>query len=302
MGIQQTIGGSGRILVVDDDLMLLRLFTMVLDREGYQVYTSETGTNGLQLALTGPFDVVLLDINLPDMSGIEVMRQIITATASPVILITGDETNYSYDSALREGATDFIVKPIRFPELFQRIQQARQVRALAEAKEQQLAHLTRLATRDELTGLFNRRHFHEKLKAEFQRAQRYQHGLSLGMFDIDLFKEINDTQGHAEGDRVLIGVARILSSIIRATDAVFRFGGDEIAILIPETSGSQALAMADKIRQAVAQAELVPGVRVTISGGIAEFQPDEDPGSLLRRADAALYEAKRAGRNRVFLG
>ena len=292
----------GNILVVDDDQALLQIFGTVLAREGYQVKTAETGAEGLRLALAAPFDVVLLDIHLPDMSGIEVLRQIVPATDAAVILITGDDVNYSYESALHEGATDFILKPVRLPELFRRIRQARQSRARAADKERQIANLARLAIHDELTGLFNRRHFQERLQMEIQRAQRYGQNLSLGMFDVDLFKQINDTQGHAEGDRVLVGLGQVLRSVIRATDEAYRFGGDEIAILIPETTGPHALIMAEKILRTVAATDILDGHRVTLSGGIAEYRPAEEPSAFLQRADAALYAAKRAGRNRVVLG
>lgn len=292
----------GNILVVDDDQALLQIFGTVLAREGYQVKTAETGAEGLRLALAAPFDVVLLDIHLPDMSGIEILRQIVPATDAAVILITGDDVNYSYESALHEGATDFILKPVRLPELFRRIRQARQSRARAADKERQIANLARLAIHDELTGLFNRRHFQERLQMEIQRAQRYGQNLSLGMFDVDLFKQINDTQGHAEGDRVLVGLGRVLRTVIRATDEAFRFGGDEIAILIPETTGPHALIMAEKILRTVAATDILDGHRVTLSGGIAEYRPAEEPSAFLQRADAALYAAKRAGRNRVVLG
>ena len=292
----------GNILVVDDDQALLQIFGTVLAREGYQVKTAETGAEGLRLALAAPFDVVLLDIHLPDMSGIEILRQIVPATDAAVILITGDDVNYSYESALHEGATDFILKPVRLPELFRRIRQARQSRARAADKERQIANLARLAIHDELTGLFNRRHFQERLQMEIQRAQRYGQNLSLGMFDVDLFKQINDTQGHAEGDRVLVGLGQVLRSVIRATDEAYRFGGDEIAILIPETTGPHALIMAEKILRTVAATDILDGHRVTLSGGIAEYRPAEEPSAFLQRADAALYAAKRAGRNRVVLG
>lgn len=299
---EKTASEPAKILVVDDDQALLRVFGTVLAREGYEVETAATGAEGLRLALATPFDVVLLDIHLPDISGIEVLRQIVPTTAAAVILITGDEINYSYESALHEGATDFILKPVRLPELSRRIQQARQARALAAAKEDQIADLARLAIHDELTGLFNRRHFQERLHMEIQRAQRYGQNLSLGMFDVDWFKQINDTRGHAEGDRVLVGLGRLLRTVIRATDEAFRYGGDEIAILIPETSGPHALIMAEKVLRTVAAADFLDGHRVTLSGGIAEYRPAEEPAAFLERADAALYAAKRAGRNRVVLG
>ena len=238
-------------------------------------------------------------MNLPDMPGVEVMRRIIKATSAIVIVITGDEARYSYDSMAREGAADFIVKPVRISELATRVKQAREVRALTETKERLIAELERLATRDELTGLYNYRHFHDQLKAEVLRTLRYQRPLCLMVVDVDHFKAVNDALGHAEGDRVLTGIARIMDAKSRAADSVFRYGGEEFAIILPETLCDQALAMAERVRQAVEQAELAPAQRVTVSVGVAEFRATEDADVLFRRADTALYAAKRAGRNRV---
>ena len=288
-----------KLLVVDDDQTILTLFSTALGRNGYEVTTAASGREGLRLATETPVDVVLLDINLPDLSGIEVMRQIVKTSSTIVILITGDDAHYSHESAVQEGAADFIVKPVRLSELAMRIKQARDMRSLAEAKERLIVDLERLAIRDELTGLYNYRHFQGQLKAEVQRALRYQRPLSLIVADVDFFKAINDTLGHAEGDRALAGIARILAAKIRATDTGFRYGGEEFVVILPETHGEQALAVAERVRQGVEQAELVVGRSVTVSAGVAEFRPTEDADALLRRTDSALYVAKRDGRNRV---
>jgi two-component system cell cycle response regulator len=288
-----------KLLVVDDDQTILHLFPTALGREGYQVSTAASGREGLRVATESRVDVVLLDIHLPDISGIEVMRQIVKTTKTIVILVTGDDANFSHESAIQEGAADFILKPIRLPELILRIKQAREVRSLMDAKTRLIADLERLAVRDELTGLFNYRHFQGRLKGEVQRAQRYQRPLSLTVLDADDFKAINDTWGHAEGDRALTGIARLLTEKTRMTDTCFRYGGEEFVVLLPETQRDQALAVAERVRQAIEQAELTRNRRVTVSAGVAEFRPAEDAETLLRRADSALYEAKRAGRNRV---
>ena len=288
-----------KLLVVDDDQMILKLFATALGRDGYQVTTAASGREGLRLATENPVDVVLLDLNLPDLSGIEVMRQIVKTTSTVVILITGDDAKYSHESAVQEGAADFIVKPVRLSELAMRIKQAREVRAMTESKERLIADLERLAIRDEMTGLYNYRHFRGQLKTEVQRAIRYQRPLSLILIDIDHFKSVNDTLGHAEGDRVLTGIARILNAKVRATDTAFRYGGEEFVVVLPETRGDQALVVAERTRQAIEQAELEIGRSVTVSAGVAEFLATEDAEALLRRTDTALYAAKRAGRNRV---
>lgn len=288
-----------RLLVVDDDKTILELFTAALGREGYEVSTATSGREGLRLATETPVDVVLLDIHLPDISGIEVMRQIVKTAKTIVILITGGDANYSHESAIQEGAADFILKPIRLPELAMRIRQARELRSLTNAKESLIASLKSMAIRDELTGLFNYRHFKQMLEGEVQRAIRYQRPLCLIVIDVDHFKTVNDTLGHVEGDRVLAGIARVLAQKIRTTDTAFRYGGEEFAILLPETRCGPAIAVAERVRQGIEEAKLLNGRSVTVSVGVTEFRAEEDAGVLLRRTDAVMYAAKRAGRNRV---
>ena len=291
-----------RLLVVDDDQTILQLFAMALGQKGYEVITAASGQDGLRLAMESPVDVVLLDINLPDMSGVEVMRQIVKTTHSIVICITGDDGNCSHESAIQEGAADFIIKPIRLSELEMRIRQAREVRLLANSKERLIADLERLAIRDELTGLFNYRHFKIMLQQEVNRAVRYQRPLSLMVLDVDHFKVINDTHGHAEGDCALAGLAAVLVAKVRAIDTVFRYGGEEFAVVLPETRGEHAFAVAERLRQSVEAAVLVKGRGMTVSVGVAEFRSTEDADAFLRRTDSALYIAKRAGRNLVAAG
>ena len=290
-----------RLLVVDDDEAFLKIVAAALGREGYEVTTTPSGLEALQLAMKNPVDVVLLDINLPDISGVEVMRQITKTTSVPVILVTGDAAHYSHEFAIQEGAADFIVKPVRLPELVLRIKHALEVQSQTAAQERLIVELEHMAIRDELTGLYNYRQFKRLLKEEVQRSLRYKHPLSLIVLDADHFKAINDTLGHANGDRVLAGIARVLLGKIRETDTGFRHGGEEFAVVLPETCADKGLAVAERVRQAIEEAELVKGRSVTVSAGIAEFLPTEDADALIRRTDTALYAAKRAGRNRVVM-
>lgn len=290
---------AARILIVDDDPSILRLFSALLSREGYELWTATTGQAALRETVANAVDIVLLDVNLPDMSGIDVLRQIVAATSAIVILVTGDDDQATRELALQQGAADFIVKPVRLPELSMRIRQAREMRVLADAKARLVAELEQLAVKDELTGLYNYRHFQAQLGTEIQRVARYERPLALILLDIDHFKDINDSLGHATGDRVLTGLANALRQSVRTTDSVFRYGGEEFAILLPETHGHQAQGVAERARLAVEKSDLAPGRRVTISAGMAEYRPPERGEELLRRADAALYVAKREGRNRV---
>lgn len=288
-----------RILVVDDDPTIVTLLARALEVEGYSAITAATGQEALRRVAESPLDIVLMDINLPDMSGITVMRQLLKSRSIIVILITGDTVHYSHSEAIREGAADFITKPVRISELAPRIRQARQVRLLAEAKEQLMADLKRLAIRDELTGLFNYRHFQTQLEAEIHRCVRYRRALSMILCDVDHFKTVNDTLGHTEGDRVLAGIARVVCEAVRTTDSVFRYGGEEFAVLLPETAGDMAVTVASRAREAVEQMKLLSDRRVTISAGVSEFRPKETAKDLICRVDSALYAAKHAGRNRV---
>lgn len=173
---------------------------------------------------------------------------------------------------------------------------ARRVEAQLRASEEQLRQI---ASHDALTGLFNRRHLHERLSDEIARAERHGHTFALAMLDIDHFKRVNDEHGHQTGDEVLKAFAKDLTGRLRKTDAVGRWGGEEFLLILPETPKSAALGLLEELREQVArEREGLP--RFTVSVGLAEYPTDA--GALLplvAAADARLYEAKRAGRNRV---
>lgn len=159
-----------------------------------------------------------------------------------------------------------------------------------------------LSVTDSLTGLFNRRHLHELLQLEVDRCERYGRPLALLVLDCDDFKLINDTRGHLEGDRVLQGVARLISESLRSSDSAFRYGGEEFVVLMPETDGPAALLLAERLRRSLAEAGLMGhevGQVCTASIGVAEYVPGEGESSLVNRADAATYQAKRQGKNCV---
>jgi diguanylate cyclase (GGDEF)-like protein len=170
-----------------------------------------------------------------------------------------------------------------------------------EAKKEELERLTRV---DDLTGLYNRRYFMERLERETKRSARYGSDLGFLIVDIDHFKRVNDTYGHLVGDRVLREVAAVISELARVTDLAGRFGGEEFCVALAETDLRGTRAFGERVREAVAARWFwgvdVPRLRVTCSVGVTRFRPLEDSATeLIRRADEALYEAKRGGRNRV---
>jgi two-component system, cell cycle response regulator len=288
-----------RIVVIDDDQMIRELFTIALQRDGFEVLSAATGAEGLAIIAANDVEIALLDIHLPDISGIDVTRQLVKTTSVSVILLTGDEANYSYASAIHDGAADFIIKPIRIPELLARIERAREARKLAVDNERLVRELERMAIQDALTGLFNYRHFQNQLQTDAARCLRYQRPLSLIILDADHFKAVNDSLGHAEGDKVLIAISQDTTRAIRSTDLAFRYGGEEFAVLLPETRAAEASAVAERIRAEVERVQVAGGRTVTISAGVSQYCPPEDTETFVRRADGALYESKRLGRNRV---
>lgn len=162
-----------------------------------------------------------------------------------------------------------------------------------------------LSITDDLTGLYNWRHFHAQLKAETRRADRYGRPLSLLMVDIDDFKQYNDSFSHPEGDKVLARLGRVIQRCLRATDSAFRYGGEEFALLLAETAGEEALVVAERIRQEFSEQDFRPSaenrVRMTLSAGIAQYHASEEIADFIKRADRGMYAAKRKGKNRVHL-
>lgn len=152
---------------------------------------------------------------------------------------------------------------------------------------------------DALTGLYNRRYFNETLKSEAERSRRYGSYLSLVIFDVDHFKRYNDTYGHTEGDRVLSKIGDLLKGCIRQTDAGCRYGGEEFAVILPQTGLDRALLVAERIREIIASRTRSLNNGVTISAGVSQFRSHSSIEDLISVSDNALYEAKRGGRNRV---
>ena len=172
------------------------------------------------------------------------------------------------------------------------------VTAQRQAREDLLVQ----ATHDALTGVFNRRHVEDVLGNEVERARRHARPLAVAMLDVDHFKRINDDHGHQTGDEVLRAISDRCRNTLRSNDVLGRYGGEEFAIVFPETNLDEAGAVAERLRVAVAESPIKVGedaLGVTVSIGLAAYAPGKDTHKLLQRADAALYDAKRDGRNLV---
>ena len=302
--------------MVDDSRAQREALARVLRAEGYEVVEAENGREALRLAKSAKPDLVLLDMILPDMDGREVLRLVKPPASSdqflPVIILSVKGDVNTKVEGLRLGADDFLVKGVEDPEIIARVGSMLRIKGLQERLVEMQSKLEEQSITDALTGLKNRRFFDERLREEFQRAQRYGDFLSLIMADLDHFKEVNDRFGHQAGDAVLREAAALIRGSLRDPDICARYGGEEFAVILPKTHMTGALAVAERIWRAVSAKEFSIGadgtaplqtIRVTASVGVA-FYPSKDIVSselLVRFADQALYEAKRQGRNNICL-
>lgn len=294
------------ILVVDDEPPNVELLRRRLTRAGYDVITAGSAAEARAQIAKHPPNLMLLDICMPEVSGVELLRELRELPGTrllPIIMVTGLSETENIVEAIQNGANDYVTKPINMPVLLARMETQLRMSALVMQLESQAKILSHLAAFDELTGLYNRRSLTGALEAQCASA-RLHAGLSLLMIDIDHFKGVNDRYGHAGGDAVLLEFARRLAATARDTDIAGRWGGEEFLVLLPEADEEVALTVAERIRACAEEAPFVFNstlIPVTVSLGIATLPPGEraEPARLIETADHALYEAKRAGRNRV---
>jgi two-component system, cell cycle response regulator len=291
---------KGRVVVVDDAPDTVEIIRKLLQYEGYEITTASTGEEGVERVKEQRPEVVLMDISLPGIDGTEALRRIrkIDPTLCTVIL-TAFATVENAIQALKEGASDFIQKPFENDHLVHVVNQCVEKYRTLKEKERLEEEVRRLSITDDLTGLYNHRHFFKTLEAEIARMRRQKTFLSLLMFDLDNFKAYNDLYLHLEGDKVLRSIGQIVHNSIRSNvDSGFRYGGDEFAVLLIGTSLDQALAIAERIRSSI---EMAGYPNITVSIGLTEFQDYFDIETFIRSADEAMYKAKELGGNRIYM-
>lgn len=300
------------ILIADDEPVNRALIERRLQREGYSVLTARDGSEAVEKAEKSLPDLVILDVMMPVMDGLEACRRIKENEATrdiPVIFLSArDETDMKV-SGLTLGANDYISKPFKAEELLARVsvairlkQERDRLRMNAEEATARAEVAQERAVTDPLTGLLNRYGLQHILAREHAESRRYTRSLSCLMVDLDNFKTVNDTYGHAVGDLALQQVAHILREAVRGSDTVFRYGGEEFLVLLPETDLEGATALAEKIRAAASSRPFGDGERVfnlTLSAGASTLCDNESGNDMIARADMALYHAKEGGRNRV---
>lgn len=294
------------VLVVDDHPETLEIVRIPLESGGYRVETAANGLEGWEKIRDRPFDLLITDIMMPVLDGLGLCRLVkgdAQKQSTYIIILSAKTETEQKILGLETGADDYLEKPFAMAELMARVKAGERIVLAQRALETKQKALEELARRDSLTGLYNRRHFDEILELECQRAVRYRRPLSVAMADIDRFKQINDQLGHGRGDDVLKAVAGVLVSLTRQTDTVARYGGDEFAIMLPETLRDGAWVVGEKLQKAVESLRIELGdntLTTTLSLGLASLEGDTGSWrNLIEEADKALYEAKAQGRNRL---
>ncbi len=317
-----------RILIVDDDHGQVLVVQRGLAKHGYKFSEANDGNQALSAVRERRPDLILMDVEMPGLGGVEVCRIIKAYQGAagfgfiPVILMTARQRTTKIEG-LELGADDFLVKPFDMMELSARVKSMLRLKILQDElveknRELDLANkeldrkrqeLLALSRTDPLTGLFNRRYFEERLAIEFARSVRYGTPLSCMMLDVDYFKRLNDSYGHLFGDRVLRQMAIVTQDTLRDVDLLARYGGEEFIALLPETGPQQALRAGERVRDGIGELQfrqaLSTGestlVGCTVSVGVATY-PAANINSaeeLLRAADDCLYQAKESGKNAV---
>ena len=294
---------DNRILIVDDKPEVRDSMGDYMRLAGFVAESVASAEDALDLLSKNLFDLVITDIVLPGLGGLELTQMVKKRHNADVVVMTGYSDNFSYEGAISIGASDFVVKPVRLEELLLRVRRVLRERELTQERKRMMEKLQKLAVTDGLTGLFNSRHFFTQLELEVDRSNRYKHPLALLLIDIDRFKDYNDAFGHLEGDKVLVRFSQIMGSCLRANDSAFRYGGEEFTVILPETGAEEARTVAQRVRAAVEAESFAPltgrSVSKTISIGVTEYCPSEEMTAFVKRADTAMYLSKQNGRNRV---
>jgi diguanylate cyclase (GGDEF)-like protein len=297
-----------KILIADDSIVSRHLLEATLRKWGYEVMVACDGAQALELLEREDAPgLIILDWMMPGMTGVEVCRRIRERDGEPytyILLLTSKSQKEDLIEGMEAGADDYITKPFDQNELQVRLRAGIRLVDLQSQLLKAREDLRDQATRDSLTRLWNRSSILGELGRELARLERERRPLGVVIVDLDHFKNINDTYGHVAGDAVLREAARRMQNGIRQYDCVGRYGGEEFLILFPGCTEQECFAQADRLRKQLAQTEMSvndSALRVTASFGVTAARPGENctQEALIRRADEALYLAKKSGRNRV---
>ena len=298
--------GGGKVLLVDDSAATVERVRQALATAcGLDV--EEDSQEALFRAAEGDYDLVVISLNLKQVDGLRLcshLRSLDRTRALPILVIVDPEDNVRLMRALDLGVNDYLVRPIDRNEMQARVRTQIKRKRFSDRLRDSVQSTMEMAVTDGLTGLHNRRYLERHLATLVQQATAREKPLSVLVLDIDHFKQINDTYGHAAGDEVLREFSRRVRKAVRGIDLACRLGGEEFVVAMPDTDAALAMLVGERLRQKIAGEPFATGegvsVSVTVSIGMCALtSPDDTPEQLVKRADAALYRAKRDGRNRV---
>ena len=291
----------GTILIAEDDPDYRQLLSRRASRMGLDVHQVANGQEAIDAVNEREFDALVLDLYMPEHTGLEVIdaaRKIDPDIQA--LILTGSASVETAVEALRAGVYDYLTKPLESMTSFElALSRALERRYLVKENKRLFEEIQRLAVTDSLTGLYNRHKMQDSLETEVERAKRYSRPLSIIMIDMDKLKVINDTSGHAAGDEALKLVARSIQRSIRKVDLGTRFGGDEFVVLLPEADREEAAAVAKRIREAILAVEFESG-KLSVSMGVVQWHSGfETSKDFVHAADEAMYLAKRSDGERL---
>ena len=299
---------QSRILVVDDIKTNCDVLKRRLENNTFLVEVSMSGKDALEKIDKEKFDLVLLDVLMPEVNGLEVLikiREEYSADKLPVIMVSSFDDVESISKCIQLGASDYLPKPVNSTILTQKVASTLERKSLREREEQLLSELHRQAITDEMTGVPNRRYVFEQLERSFDDIEKNsKEHFATAIFDIDHFKNVNDTYGHAAGDEIIKKVCNLATSIIKSPNIFGRIGGEEFLAVIFNDSENHLQQICEKIRTSVEKEETLfdnQKISVTLSGGVCFSNESSSVSDLVNKADERLYLAKKNGRNKFYL-
>lgn len=304
---QTLMNEKSTILLIEDDDNSAKYYSRILISKGYAVLIAKKGTEALYLIENSVVDLIMLDIMLPDINGLEILKKIRSDSNPsirdiPIIITSVISDPKTKVAGIESGADDYLVKPVNHAEMLARIRANLRRKIISRRIEEEKEVLFNRSVTDPLTGLFNRLYFRTVMERAIAASKRFNMPYSLLMMDIDDFKIINDSFGHLTGDNVLKEIGRILQGMMRACDIAVRYGGEEFAVLLTDNGIEGACHFAERLRD---QIECCSGKetgdnKITVSIGLTQFKTDDScMEDIIKRADEALYMAKKNGKNRV---
>jgi diguanylate cyclase (GGDEF)-like protein len=284
------------ILMVDDNQQNLQVLGNLLKKNGYKPVAALNGPNALEFAQSNPPELILLDILMPEMDGIETCRRLKEQELTkniPVIFITALSDTKDKLKAFHAGGVDYVTKPFVQEEVLARINVHLKLKKALEKLE-------KMSVTDEMTGVFNRRFAYEILAKQIEMAKRERSSFVVCYIDIDCLKTINDTYGHAEGDILINTVVNSLKRVIRASDYIFRMGGDEFLLIFPKAKLTDSDNLIERLRKQLNH-QNIHGFSIDFSFGFSEFHAEDNlsPDDLIKRADSKMYKTKMSKKTKL---